>query len=142
MKVRLTEKKLLEIESSVAELRNGKYATKFSLMVRKATAPIVAELRDWYETMSEKREEFGEKDPKTGAFAVKPGTPKAEQFEAEARDALNVIAEFDIPAIPVKDFEEYVPEVSATMLDNLLGIIINDGSDPVDMSPKEKKGKK
>jgi hypothetical protein len=137
MKVKLTEKRILEIEGSIAELRNGKHKTKFALMVRKATRQLIEELKDWYATIEEKRKEYGELDEKTNRYMVKPGSENAAKFEAETRDALTIVHTFAIEAIPLSEFEKYVPDTSAQLLDDLIGIVINDGTDPVDMTPPE-----
>jgi hypothetical protein len=133
MKVFLTQKRLLEIESSVAELRNGKYKTKFAKMVRKATRHIWTELKEWYEVIEEKRKEFGEQNPKSGRHEIKPGTDGARIFEEETREAMKEMIELSVEAIPESEFEKYVPETSGSLLDDLVGVIINDGSDPLDM---------
>jgi hypothetical protein len=127
MKVKMTLRSLLMRESSLAELRRAKVKTKFSRMIKKAIRPLWDDLKEYYETVEEKRKEYGEQNPKTGKWEVKPATDNFKAFEEDLKDAMDDITEYKVEAIPAKTFDEAFPESSAEFLEDLAGVIVDEG---------------
>ena len=127
MKVKLSLRSLLMRESSIAELRRAKVKTKFSRMIKKAIRPLWDDLKEYYETVEEKRKEYGEQNPKTGKWEVAPATDKFKEFEADLKGAMDDISTYAVEAIPASEFDKAFPESSAEFLEDLAGVVVDEG---------------
>lgn len=137
MKVVLTLRHLLEIEESLVSLRKEKHRTKFARQVKEATRPFYTALKEWYEYVDEKQRELGEQNPTTGRWAIKPGTDAGKEFEKETRALMDEFYELTVNAIPYSEFEKSVPNATGEMIDDLTGIVLDDGNGAVNDFEKQ-----